>query len=354
MWSRRSVTEDANGNKTYSDGYHVIDAATEEEALATSGLPVRNQQRSSGSPYRVRGRSAQPYNGPTQWIVTVEYAIPTNGTFPETPTENPLTRVMRWTVQASYIERANEMDAKRRLKKNSAGDMFPPIPSQYRRRTLIGTRVERFWDINKSRKFENKTNANRISLGPVSIEPFEAMCESIEPVGDFTANDEWITMQYAITIAVDERATPPENSNNPPISGYPFEQHQLDIGNFGWYNNAAGQPRLGRFCYASGTTATSIDNFVEGDADDVQLDGKGKPISDKIYCRSGDSKLIFAPINNPIRSEWLTGGDYATGRTPTASPYSSDTNPMWLFLNHVAIDWTDIFALSGTPTAPPT
>lgn len=348
LWSRAGSSENESGTLTWFDGYHVIDADTVSAARTATGLPRRNDPLSSGSAYLARRITVNNYTGPRSWLAVVEYAVPDNGQFPE-PTDDPLSRPMRWTVQPSFVERANEMDAKRRLKKNSSGDLFPPVSSRYRRRTLVGTRYERFWDINKSRKFENKTNLNPINLGPVVIAPYEAMCHSIEPVGEFEYNSEYLLMQYAIEVAVDERAAPPAKPDDPPISGYPFEQHQLDIGSFGWYDDS-GTKRKGRFCYAKGTTAASAGNFVIQDADDVQLNGKGKPVDSNIYVRTTDGQLIYSPAENPTTSEWLTGGTYATGQTPIESPYSSTSNRMWLFLNHVAISWEEMFVL--TPVTP--
>lgn len=344
MWSRAGVREDANGNLTWTDGYHIIDAADAAAARLATGLPRRNDTLAGYPSHRARSITVGSKDGPTQWLATVEYAIPDNGQFPD-PVDDPLLRPFRWTVQPSYEERANEVDAKRRFKVNSAGDLFPPRSSRYRRRMIIGTRYEPFWNINKARKFENKTNSTPISLGPVVILPYECLCHAIEPVGEFESTAEYLLMQYMLEVAVDERATPQGDPNQPPISGYPFEQHQLDIGSFGWYD-AGSIKRKGRFCYASGTTAASSGNFVYSDAEDVQLDGTGKPKDTNVYVRSDDGKLIYSPTTNPSVHEWLLGGTYQTGTAPTASPYSTTANPMWLFLNHVAINFADLFTLT--------
>lgn len=348
MWSKAGLREDSEGNRSWTDGYHIIDAATKQDAFLASGLPRRNDLDPASTAHRVRSIAVANKDGPTQWIATVEYGVPPSGQW-QTPTEDPLLKPFKWRSDPSYIERANEMDAKRRLKKNSAGIIFPPRPSRYRRRILVGTRYERFWNLEKSRKFENKTNLNPISLGPVVIAPYECLCHAIEPAAEFESDADYLLMQYVLEVAVDERATEPARPTDPPISGYPFEHHQTDISNYGWYF-ADGKNKVGRFCYASGTTASSSGNYVIADANDVQLDGTGKPKirtnEQQIYVRSDDGRLIYEALSNPNRDEWLVGGTYATGKAPTESPYSTVANRMWLFLDHVAISFEDMFTLT--------
>ena len=355
MWSRQAQGEDERGNRVYTDGYHIVDAASRSEAATAPGLPARNASLSEDPRYKRGAISFQPYNGPTQWIAILTYAIPANGSFPETP-EDPLTRTWRWNVQASWVERPNETDINRRPKKNSAGDFFPPTTKRFRRRILVGTRYERFWDLAKCRKFENTVNANQISLGPLVIQPGEAMCHSVEPAGEFEGDADYLLMAYQIEVATDERARDPAHPNDPPTtSGYPFDTHQLDVGNFGWYTGSDGKPKRGRFCYATGTTAASSGNHVLGDADDVQLNGAGKPYprpagEAKIYVRNMEGNLVYDPIESPNQAEKLVDGIWPTGQQPTLSPYSTDANRMWLFLEYARVDWTDLFTLSSPPT----
>lgn len=349
MWSRAGVRIDENGNQVWSDGYHIIDAANRTEAKLATGLPLRNDPHSESVNHLARSFAFAPKEGPTQYLCVVEYAVPPNGSFPE-PTDDPLLRPWRWRVEASYEERANEMDVKRRIKRNSAGDIFPPRSARYRRRMIIGTRYERFWNIAKARRFENKTNLEVVTLGPVQIQPYEALIHSIEPASEFESDAEYLLMQYAIEVAVDERATPVTDENADPIFGYPFEHHQLDMGNRGWYTKD-GKKCRGRFCYAKGTTNSDPNNRVLSDANDVQLDGTGKPkVRDgeqTIYVRSDDGVEVFAAESNPNTAEWLVGGTYAQGETPTQSPYSTVTNRMWLFKDHIAVSWQTLFNLNG-------
>lgn len=346
MWSRQGVREDEFGNLVWSDAYHIIDAANKAEARAATGLPRRNDVSPDSSSHKAKSIYIATKDSPTQWLALIEYAIPPSGGFPD-PVDDPLLRPWRWRCDPTYEERANEMDAKRRLKKNSAGVIFPPRPARYRRRILVGTRYERFWDIGKSRKFENKTNSANITLGPVLILPYEALCHAIEPAAEFEGTADYLLMQYIIEVAVDERATPPATPGADPISGYPFEHHQRDISNFGWYTGSSGK-KLGRFCYATGTTAASSGNYVISDVDDVQLDGQGKPVArtgeDTIYVRN-DKNLIYEPTTNPHSTEWLVDNPATNPNLkPTESPYSTSDNRSWLFIDHVAVDWENMFA----------
>jgi len=358
MWSKKAVGEDANGNKVYTDAYHIVDAANRAEAATAPGLPARNAALSEDPRYKRRDIQFSSFNGPTQWLAVLTYAIPGSGNFPD-PGDDPLLRPFQWTVQESYIERPSEVDVKRRPKKNSAGDFFPPTPKKYRRIVLVGTRYERFWDLAKCNKFGNTVNANQISLGPVVIAPGEACCLGIKPSGGFEGDADYLLMEYAIEVAVDERAREPAHPSDPPISGYPFDSHRLDIGNRGWYiDPTTSKPVRGRFCYATGTTAASAGNHVLGDADDVQLDGTGLPVDRpateaQIYVRDFEGKRIFDPYFNPDATQWLIGGSYATGMEATESPYSTTTNPMWLFQDYPRLDWTDLFTLSSPPNPLP-
>ena len=358
MWSKKAVGEDANGNKVYTDAYHIVDAANRAEAATAPGLPARNDPLTEDPRYKRRDIAFSSFNGPTQWLAVVTYAVPPNGSFNGLPTDQ-LTRPWRWNVQASWIERPSEVDVKRRPKKNSAGDFFPPRPKRYRRRLLVGTRYERFWDIAKTKKFENTSNANQINLGPVVIAPGEALCHSIEPSGEFEGDADYLLMEYVIEVATDERAHDPARPSDPPISGYPFDTHQLDIGNRGWYlDPVTSKPVRGRFCYATGTTSANAGNHILGDADDVQLDGTGLPVDRpateaQIYVRDYEGKRIFDPYFNPDTSQWIEGGSYATGQEPTQSPYTTRANPMWLFQDYVRIDWTNLFQLSSPPSPLP-
>ena len=357
MWSKKAVGEDANGNKVYTDAYHIVDAANRAEAATAPGLPARNAALSEDPRYKRRDIQFSSFNGPTQWLAVLTYAIPGSGNFPD-PGDDPLLRPFRWTVQKSYVERPSEVDAKRRPKKNSAGDFFQPKPKKYRRRILIGTRYERFWDIAKGNKFEDTVNLNQISLGPVVIAPGEACFLSYEPSGEFEGDADYLLMEYAIEVATDERARDPARPEEPPISGYPFDTHQLDVGNFGWYTGSDGKPKRGRFCYATGTTAANSGNTIQGDADDVQLNGAGKPFprpstEAQIYVRDMEGKLIYTPIENPNQAERLVDGFWPTGQAPTESPYSTSENRMWLFQDYPRLDWTDLFTLASPPNPLP-
>ena len=355
MWSKKAAGEDANGNKVYTDGYHIVDAANRAEAATAPGLPARNDPLAEDPRYKRGPISFNTYNGPTQWIGIATYAIPQNGSFNDPP-DDPLLRPFRWTVQASWVERPSEVDVNRRPKKNSAGDFFPPTPKRYRRRVLVGTRYERFWDIAKCQKYENSTNLNQISLGPIVIAPGEALCQSIEPAGEFEGDADYLLMQYAIEVATDERARDPAHPNDPATtSGFPFDSHRLDIGNRGWYTGVDGNPRRGLFCNAKGTTATSSANTVDMILEDVQLNGAGKPYratgstDAQVYVCDFEKKRIYTPIENPNQAERLVDGFWPTGTQPTLSPYSTDANRMWLFQDYTRLDWTDLFTLTAPP-----
>jgi len=359
MWSKKAVGEDANGNKVYTDAYHIVDAANRAEAATAPGLPARNAALSEDPRYKRRDIQFSSFNGPTQWLAVLTYAIPGSGNFPD-PGDDPLLRPFRWTVNASWVERPNETDVNRRPKKNSAGDFFPPTPKRFRRRVLVGTRYERFWDLAKCQKFENTCNANQISLGPLVIQPGEALCHSIEPAGEFEGDADYLLMQYEIEIATDERARDPAQPNQPAsTSGFPFDTHRLDIGNRGWYTGVDGNPRRGRFCIAKGTTAASSGNTVDQIVEDVQLNGAGKPFratastDAQIYVCDYEGKRIYTPIENPNQAERLVDGFWPTGTQPTASPYSTTENRMWLFIDYARIDWTDLFTLASPPNPLP-
>jgi hypothetical protein len=357
MWSKKAAGEDANGNRTYTEGYHIVDAATRAEAITAPGLPARNATLADDPRYKRGPITFSNYNGPTQWLAILTYAIPPNGSWNGGgEDEDPLLKPWVWTVQASWAERASDVDVRRRPKKNSAGDYFPPTPKRFRRRILIGRRYERFWDLAKCQKFENTCNANMIDLGPIVIQPGEALCHSIEPSGDFEGDADYLLMEYQIEVGTDERARDPAHPNDPPTtSGFPFDTHQLDIGNCGWYTGSDSKPKRGRFCYATGTTAANVGNVVTGDAEDVQLNGAGRPYprpstEAKIYVRDWEGKHIYDPIENPNQAERLVDGIWPTGQQPTESPYSTDANRMWLFRDYDRVDWTDLFRLSSPPT----
>lgn len=358
MWSKQAVGEDANGNKVYTDGYHIVDAANRAEAESAPGLPVRNSPLSDDGRYKRGPIAFSILSGPTQWVAILTYAIPSNGNFPD-PGDDPLLRPFRWNVQKSWVERPSEVDANRRPKKNSAGDFFQPTPKKYRRRILVGTRYERFWDLAKSELFENTTNLNQISLGPITIAPGAAMCHSIEPAGEFEGDADYLLMEYAIEVATDERAQDPARPNDPPDNGFPFDTHQLDIGNFGWFLDPTTSKLMrGRFCYATGTTATSSGNLFRGFAEDVQLDGTGMPYYRgatyaPIYVTPDDGTTIYTYQANPNTAEWLATGTQVNGKYQNESPYSTTANRMWLFPDCVRRDWTNLFTLSAPPNPLP-
>lgn len=362
MWSKETVGEDANGNKIYTDGYHIVDAATRAEAETAPGLPARNTPMDGNPRYKRGPINFSRYNGPTQWLAILTYAIPPNGSWNGGgEDEDPLLKPWVWTVQESSVERANETDIKRRPKKNSAGDYFPPTPKKYKRMILVGRRYERFWDIAKGNRFIDTTNLNVINLGPIVIQSGEAICRSIKPSGDFEGDADYLLMEYQIEVGTDERARDPARPNDPPTtSGFPFDTHQLDIGNRGWYiEPTTGKKVRGLLCYATGVTSSSSGNRVLALAEDVQLLGDGMPVIKpsgelQIYVCDFEQKHIYAPQKNPNEAEWLVASGNANqwpaGQEPTASPYSTATNPMWLFQEYARVDWTDLFRLSSPPT----
>ena len=328
MWSKEGVSEGQDGKQIKVEGWHIVDASTKELAKVTPGLPVRNQVEYVGSPYLYRSINITNYRGPTQWLAIAELAIPDNGNFPTNP-DDPLSRVMKWNVQEYSVGKVSETDALRRLKKNSAGSIFPPMPKEYTRYRLTGRRYERFWNDDKVRRYVDKTNSNVMRLASRTILPYECVCKSIAPDGDFEDDAEYLMMKYVFEIGIDERSTDADPSAA--RAGYPFESHYADIGDVGWY--ASGSKSLqGKFCYVDENGA------FRDYAKDVPLSGGGRPVNPEIMVQPFDRTFPPAtPIQNPTTADHIT--------VSYESPFSTANLRMWLYKDHLVTSFADILEL---------
>ncbi len=332
MWSKDGISEGQDGKLIKVEGWQIIDASTKEIAKATPGLPVRNQLETVGSAYRYRNINVTNYQGPTQWLAIAELAIPDNGSFPTVP-EDPTLGVMKWTCERFEIGRARESDAYRKRKINSAGDTYPPELATYVRYRMTGRRYERFWNDTKDRKYGNKTNSNAMRLFTRTILPYECLCKGISPVGEFEDDPDYMLIEYAFEIATDERVS--ESGPTAGISGFPFDAHYVDQGSRGWISST----ERGRFCRVN-----SDGEFVDY-ADDVILDGTGKPLDSAIKIVDFERVLTpSAPVANPTASQHLGGGG-ATAAGNVQSPFSTATIPQWLYFNYQATNFADILSL---------
>lgn len=336
MWSKDGISESPQDGKLMKmEGWQIIDASTREEAKATPGLPVRNQLESATSRYRYRSINVNRYNGPTSWLAIAELAIPDNGSFPEVP-EDPLMGVMKWTPERLEVGRVSECDAYGKRKVNSAGDIYPPEPATYTRWRMTGRRYERFWNDVKQRLYEHKTNSNAMRLFGRTVLPYECLCRSIGPVGEYEDDPDYMLIEYIFEVGTNERVA--QTGPTSGISGFPFDAHYVDQGNFGWYSDGAKNLR-GRFCYVRTADSTQFLDY----ADNVILDGTGKPKDTNIRVSDFERLNTYAPIANPTSSQHLLGGG-ATAANNVESPFSTAAIPQWLYFNHQSISFADILS----------
>ena len=326
MWSKDSTSIGDGGKKIEIQGWHVVDATTKALALATSGLPQYNDQLEPGSAYRVRRINCTNYNGPYTWLVIVEFAIPDGGSFGEPP-DDPLQTPIKWTVRPFTISKVSETDVTGRLKKNAAGDIFPPIPKEYQRYEIIARRYERFWNDNKNKTYEGKVNSNAMVLGSRTVGPYELILNSYAPDTDFEDDADFILMAYRFEVGIHEQALTTTN----PRSGYPFESHYANIGSFGWYT-FNGTTSRGRFCRVD-----SVNRFLDY-ADNIPLTVLGRPVDSTIKVKPFEASIPpQTAVQNPNSAEHMATDDQ--------SPFHTANLPMWLYKDHQSVDMSGVFSI---------
>jgi hypothetical protein len=337
QWRDEGGSERPEGNRIVRDitiPYLVVDAATQDEAYNAVGLPRINQEFAPGSPLRVRSRTPSRAEGPRSWKFAITYGISQNGTFPSEQLDllqRPA--VVSWGEQ--IVQRVREVDGKGRLIRNSAGQFPSQLPTQnIYVETLTITKYFPFYDRAMARKFRNTVNSNEFTLGSTQILPGECYCRSVIPVAPYEAIESAI-VQVGFFFELDIESRSP--TQEPDVSGDPFDYHIADRGSRAWYLGSDNKPKLGFIC-AIDTTVSQP--FVLSMVEDVPLDGKGKPIDTTLRVYTSPT-IGLGEIKEAIDSP-NSNDDKVHLDDPYKSPFDTPKLRMFRYFNCRRVDYSTL------------
>lgn len=353
-WSGDSASESSDGSKTTQERaqkWQIIDAPDHASAMSAAGLPVINQELYPGSPFRVRSRNPRKV-GPTTWEADIRYGIPENGGY-TTPDPDPKNQPKRITWGQSFRQFPMEQDARKRMVRNSAGDVFDPLPTQDRIVETLSVRwTTDYYDRATAKKYLNKVNSDQFTIGSTTIYPRECLCTFYGPAGEYAVDTNTIEMLATFEIQTDARADDGE-------SGFPFDAHLLDQGVNGWYIDTDDSNTLkkGYFCTTK-TGTDSVERVLTIITAPILLNGYGKPLVGtapgvtlaeiKVTSKSDGTGKVFSPAEAPPQF-WMRSTPPIGGANYDKSPFTNENlaatygpHFIWLFRSHAETPFAGI------------
>lgn len=343
----QTASEQSDGtttSETRSQVWDITDAVDYASALNAAGYPKINQELYPGSPFRVRSRTPRR-TGPTVWEGDVQYGIPPNGSY--APPTNPIDRAKRFLWGFGTTSLPMEQDARQRLVRNSAGDVFDPLPPQERMVETLAVRwTTDVYDRSTGRGYVGRVNSDQFVAGTATVYPRECLCTFYGPDGEYSADTNTINMLANFELQTDSRAVAG-------ASGFPFDAHLVDQGCNGWYADPdTNALKRGFFC--TWKTQDSITRVVTIITQPILLNGFGVPLQTeapanapiKVTDKPDGTGTVYLPANAPPQF-WMarTGaiGDVNNDHSPFSAPNVGSTAArIWLFRGKQAVPFSGI------------
>jgi hypothetical protein len=295
-WSGRRLAKSSNG-WSYSDGYEVTGVANEEEAIAAleNDYPetIHNAESPISSLMYCESRNAE-VTGFNFWTITVNYASTPEGRFFDHA--NPLDEPIKWRVVHGIEQISSPVDALGKPVLNCAGQAFSSDHTgNIRFITLIGQRIEPFFDLAKSIQFNNAINNTPLALdNNWTLEKGQACCRYMILISTVTGAEKYVITEYAIEIR-EGFVTDPDGYRDG------FKLRILNEGTEGWYDDGNDGRVRGPLCRIRKDPATGQD-IPEKVSSPVLLDSEGRPTGEGVYVMcptTADSRGYIEAAANP-------------------------------------------------------
>lgn len=283
-WSERTYSPRQSATRTFDvPGY---DTGTAAISAVINNFGVR-----PGTPYPddnflfipMEGISARNNEGPTTWIVTVQYAYLAQAAFGVG--DNPLSNPTVWEVHSGLEGVSTETDSWGYPITNSAGD--PPDSLADMTITTLTIRATKHYlnySIAQALKYMNKVNSTPVTLKTFgTLLPGQVKCKLICPTSQII-----ISQQVAIEVVTDFEVRSPRisGSNDDPAFAYSM----IDRGWRGWWNNSD-VPTQGDFSEPDPTTPGRYKSRTLP----TLLNGRGQPLDPTIKIGETGKTPITTP-----------------------------------------------------------
>lgn len=229
------------------------------EAQVAPGIPGLNQSY-PGKPQLKSTLPRVTSAGFGLYEVTVRYAVPPAGTWPETE-QNPISRPVRirWEIGNTIepidlaLNENNEWDVPIL---NSAGDPYdPPITEEFGTLFLHVRKFVSDFDLQMAMAYRGAVNTDGFSiLGRYNVDPGQSRCVLMTIPDEYDVNATWVDAQLTLEFRADG-----------------FLRRLVDHGYRGWYT-VSSVTKSGKLKDAEGVETTVP----------LRLDGTGKPIESSI------------------------------------------------------------------------
>jgi hypothetical protein len=320
----RNLSPSSTGGWTATRVWMVTGAVNEGEVQ--TALPLPN----SGTLPVAKLNDSHPQNallictgltieqiGPRAWMLRATYTMPSlTGLPPGDP--NPLLSKPRVSWEEGQRAVPFDIDLVGVPVINSTGVPYSPAPTREIYFDILTIkRHEPFFDLQKARLFRNAVNSNTFTSGNVVFLAGECLCTSIKPTQEYTTDATAIEIAYRFQIegGLNETST---------TQGFePFQLHMRDRGRSSFGQGGSGAV-MGPITGADGAAI----------ADDVPLDGTGKPIETTLKVRVDPSGTLVAPIARPT----------ALPKALVPSPYNDPTTQafVWKWIRHRRVSFAGL------------
>ncbi len=278
-WSKSQLTRASlDGGWSATRVFGVVGSSSQTQAMDACGnsLPGGVNGASIGSQHPQNARlictSLSSDDGVGLRMVTATYAIPETGIFDP----DPLKARTRWRWKPGNESRPRDTDKYGNPKVNSARTAFRVNPVKVATLHVQAIRNEPFYDVVKAIAIQNTTSSLSWNI-PLAgeTEPGQVFCECMECLTDVYEEQPFATVAYNFEI---QRGRKIEGTDEYDA----FFDAYLDVGSQGWASSSSNDVVSGRIVTAKGD-----------DADEVLLDGLGRPVDSSL-------RILLDPKTNQV------------------------------------------------------
>lgn len=238
------------------------------------------------------------------WTVTITYSSSPEGRFFDHG--NPLNEPTKWRVVPATEQTASSVDAYGFPIMNAAGQAFSTDPPAFQRFiTLVGQRVEPYFNLQQAIQFTNAVNNVGVSFdGTWSLEKGQVCVRSIQPVSTITGAEPYVIVEYVIEIRQGDEDGPDDDGF---FDG--FKLRILNDGTEGFYDDG-GVTKVGPLCRLVADPNNPSRSLPDKVSYPVLLDSDGIPLDSGIYVMVPPS-VNTQGYATPVESDFLTFGTIA-------------------------------------------
>jgi hypothetical protein len=307
-WSGRGLTK-SGGGWSHPIVYDVTDVTTEDDAIQAVEDAYPETAHNHESPYddnmyceSRRGEST----GFNFWTVTVTYtSTPAGRHFDH---GSPLNEPTVWRVVPAVEQGTSSVDALGKEVLNTSGQAFSSDPPAFNTFvTLIGQRIEPYFDLQKALQYTNAINDTPLTFdNNWTLEKGQMCCRFINLVSTVTGHEKYVVVEYIVEL---------REGFTLDSDGYRdgFKIRILNEGTQGFYPDGEDRP-AGPLCHLRVDPQTK-QNVPEKVSYPVLLDQQGRPVSEGIYVmcpKEVDERGYTDPVgNNDIYAGVIEATDYA-------------------------------------------